>query len=55
MPRKRFTTEQIIQHLREAEVLISQGQTVIQPCRAIGVTEQTYCLWRKGCINPFAE
>ena len=47
MPRKRFTTEQIIQYLREAEVLISQGQTVIQACRAIGVTEQTYYRWRK--------
>ena len=47
MPRKRFTTEQIIQYLREAEVLISQGQTVIQACKAIGVTEQTYYRWRK--------
>ena len=28
MPRKRFTAEQIIRQLREAEVLLAQGQTV---------------------------
>jgi len=40
MPRKRFTVEQIINHLREAEVSLSQGQTV-------GVSEQSYNRWRK--------
>lgn len=40
MPRKRFTVEQIINHLREAEVLLSQGQTVGAVCRRIGVSEQ---------------
>ena len=47
MPRKRFTTEQIIQHLREAEVLLSQDKTVAQVCKQIGITEQTYYRWRK--------
>ena len=47
MPRKRFTTEQIIQHLREAEVLLSQDKTVAQACKKIGITEQTYYRWRK--------
>lgn len=47
MPRRRFTTEQIIQHLREAEVLLSQGQTVGQACRKIGINDQTYYRWRK--------
>ena len=32
MPRKRFKFEQIIQHLREAEVAQSQGQTMGQVC-----------------------
>ena len=41
MPRRRFTPEQIIQHLREAEVLLSQDKTIAQACKAIGVTEQT--------------
>ena len=47
MPRRRFTPGQIIQHLREAEVLLSQDKTIAQACKAIGVTEQTYYRWRK--------
>ena len=47
MPRKRFKAEQIIQHLREAEVLLAQGQTIAQVCKKIGVTDQTYYRWRK--------
>ena len=47
MPRKRFTSEQIITKLREAEVRLSKGQTVAQACKALGVTEQTYYRWRK--------
>ena len=47
MPRKRFKTEQIIQKLREAEVLLSQGKDVAAPCRQIGVTDNTYYRWRK--------
>jgi putative transposase len=47
MPRKRFTPEQIIQHLREAEVLLAQGKTIAQVCKKIGVTDQTYYRWRK--------
>ena len=47
MPRKRFKTEEIIQKLREAEVLLSHGKNVAEACRQIGVTDQTYCRWRK--------
>ena len=47
MPRKRFTPEQIIQKLREAEVLLAQGQTIAQVCKKIGITDQTYYRWRK--------
>ena len=42
MGRKRFTAEQIIRKLREAEVLTAKGQTVRQVCRHLGVTDQTY-------------
>jgi len=54
MPRKRFTAEQIIQHLREAEVLLAQGQTIAQVCKKIGITDQTFYRWRKeyGGIAP---
>jgi putative transposase len=47
LARKRYTTEQIITKLREAEVALAKGQTVPQVCRQIGVTEQTYYRWRK--------
>jgi putative transposase len=41
MPRKRYTPEQIISKLREAEVLLSQGQTVTQTSKQLRVSEQT--------------
>ena len=47
MARKRYSPEQIIGYLREAEVLLSKGTTVPQICRKIGITEQTYYRWRK--------
>ena len=47
MARKRYTAEQIIKKLREAEVLQAQGQTVEQVVRQLGVTNQTYYRWRK--------
>ena len=47
MPRRRFTPEQIITHLREAEVLLSQGKSVGEVCRQLGVSENTYYRWRR--------
>ena len=46
MPSKRHSPEQIISKLREAEVLISQGATIPQAAKQIGVTEQTFYRWR---------
>ena len=47
MSRKRYTQEQIISMLREAEVALAQGQSVGQACRTLGVSEQSYYRWRK--------
>ena len=47
MVKKGFKPEQIINKLREAEVLLSQGATVGEICRRIGVTDVTYYRWRK--------
>ena len=47
MARKRYTTEQIIGLLREAEVRLSQGQTIGTICRSFGVSEQSYYRWRR--------
>jgi putative transposase len=48
MPKKTFTTEQIISKLREGEILLSQGQTVSVVCKTLGIAEQTYYRWRKS-------
>jgi putative transposase len=47
MPRKRYTPEQIINSLREAEVLLSQGSTAKEAARHLQISEQTYYKWRK--------
>ena len=47
MARKRFTAEQIIPKLREAEVDLAKGRTVAAVCKRLGITEQTYYRWRK--------
>ena len=46
MANKRHTPEQVINKLREAEVAISEGGTVAEASRRIGVTEQTFYRWR---------
>jgi putative transposase len=47
MPRKHYTPEQIINSLREAEVLLSKGSTAAEAARHLGIAEQTYYRWRK--------
>jgi transposase-like protein len=47
MGRKYFKPEQIIKKLREAEVLFSNGESVEQVCRKLGISNVTYYRWRK--------
>lgn len=47
MQKRGFTPEQIIKKLREAEVLLSKGETVAQVIRKLGVSDVTYYRWRK--------
>jgi putative transposase len=47
MPRKRHQPEEIVAKLRQVEVLTSQGQSVADAVRSIGVTEVTYYRWRQ--------
>ena len=49
MGRVRFTPEQIIGKLREAERLLGQGMDIVEAIRKLGVSEQTYYRWRKEC------
>ena len=47
MAEKGYTPEQIINKLREAEILLSQGETVALVSKKIGVSGHTYYRWRK--------
>ncbi len=47
MARKRYTAEQIIGMLREAEVGVAGGKRVAEIVRELGITEQTYYRWRR--------
>jgi transposase-like protein len=47
MARKRFSAEQFIPKLREAEVEIARGATVGAAAKKIGVTERTFYRWKK--------
>ena len=47
MSRKRYTAEQIIPMLREAEVELARGRSVVEVCKQQEIAEQTYYRWRK--------
>ena len=48
MARKRkYSAEQIITKLREAEVLLSQGKTIAEASKVLEISEQTYYRWRR--------
>ena len=47
MARKRYAAEEIIGKLREAEVVLAQGESVAQVARRLGVSEPTYYRWRR--------
>jgi len=47
MVKKGYAPEQIIGKLREAEILLSQGSSIAEVSKKIGITEQTYYRWRK--------
>ena len=54
MPRKRrYSTEQIIRKVREADVLLSQNRTAEEIARVLEISKQTYYRWRKeyGGLN----
>ena len=47
MPKKVHRPEEIVAKLRQIDVLVSQGSTVADAIRQIGVTEVTYYRWRR--------
>ena len=51
---KKYTPEQIVSKLRQADVELGKGLTVKEVCRKIEVTDQTYYRWRQkyGGMSP---
>src|SRR6266478_3719593 len=49
MPRKSYKPEEIVAKLRQVDVLTSQGQSVGDAIRSIGMSEVTYYRWRQEC------
>ncbi len=47
MPRKRYKPEEIVTKLRQVDVLVSQGSSVVDAIRQIGISEVTYYRWRQ--------
>ena len=47
MPRKNYSTEQIVTKLRQAEIELGRGLRTLQVCKKLGVSEQTYYRWRR--------
>ena len=45
--RKGYTPEQIINKLREAEILLHEGASIATMAKKIGVSSHTYYRWRK--------
>lgn len=46
MPSKKYSAEQIVAKLREAERLQGQGLTIAQVCKRLGISDQTFFRWR---------
>ena len=46
MPGKKFSVEQIVAKLREAERLQGQGLTIPQLCKRLQISDQTFYRWR---------
>jgi putative transposase len=46
MKRRHHTPEQIVRKLREADRLLGEGSAMVEVCKHLEVTEQTYYRWR---------
>jgi transposase-like protein len=49
MAKRKYSSEEVIHKLREADVLLGQGKTVLEVVKQLGITDQTYYRWRKAC------
>lgn len=45
--KKGYSSEVIIRNLRQAEVMLHEGKTIVEVCRSLGISDSTYYKWRK--------
>jgi transposase len=52
--KKRYSTDQIVAKLRQADVALGKGLKVPEACKQLGISEQTYYRWRQkyGGMDP---
>jgi transposase-like protein len=48
MSKRKYSSEEIIHKLREADVLLGQGKSILEAVKQLGITDQTYFRWRKA-------
>jgi transposase-like protein len=48
MTKRKYSSEEVIHKLREADVLLGQGKTIHEVVKQLGITDQTYYRWRKS-------
>jgi len=51
MANKRHRPEEIVQKLRQVDVLVGQGMARVDAIRDVRITEQTYYRWRKQYVE----
>ena len=49
MPKKRFSSKQIVASLRRIKVQLAQGKSIALACKDAAISEQSYFRWRKEC------
>ena len=47
MARKRYSDEDVLKLLREIDIYLHDGLEVVSACRKAGMSDKTYCYWRK--------
>lgn len=45
--RKRFKPEQMVNLLREIEVMMANGKSLLEACKQAGISDKSYYRWRK--------
>lgn len=44
---KRYSPEEAVIKMREVDVYIAQGKSVVDACRQVSVSKNTYATWKK--------